>query len=176
MAAGWQGKLLIERGEATPGIQLLSQTLEACERSGWRMCYVQFLAHLAECLVGLGHLDDAGARLERAIAWADRHGEGWYQAELARIKGELILQQSKNRLAVEAENCFGKANEIARCQGALYWELCSGISLARLRMRQGRADEVRQVLAPVYDRFTEGFDTPILRAASTLLNGQSALP
>jgi predicted ATPase/DNA-binding winged helix-turn-helix (wHTH) protein len=174
MATGWQGRLLIEHGEASGGIELLSQTLEVCDRSGWRMCYVQFLAHLAECLADLGHLDQAGAKLERAIAWADRHGEGWYQAELARIKGELMLQQSKDRLAVEAEECFRKANEIARSQGALFWELCSGISLARLRMRQGRADEVRQVLAPVYDRFTEGFDAPILRAASTLLNGQSA--
>jgi predicted ATPase len=174
MAAGWQGKVLIERGETARGIELLSQTLEACERSGWMMCYVQFLAHLAECLAGLGYLDEASARLQRAIAWADRHGEGWYRAELARIKGELILQQSTNELAVEAEDCFRAANEIARGQGALFWELRSGISVARLRTRQGRADEVRQVLAPVYDRFTEGFDTPVLRAASTLLNGQSA--
>jgi predicted ATPase/DNA-binding winged helix-turn-helix (wHTH) protein len=173
MAAGWQGKLLIERGEAARGIELISQTLEACERSGWRMCCVQFLAYLAECFAGLGYLDDACARLECAIAWADRHGEGWYQAELKRIKGELILQQSKNQLAVEAEDCFRIANEIARGQGALFWELCTVVSLARLRMRQGRPDEVRQLVAPVYDRFTEGFDTPVLRAARTLLDEQS---
>jgi tetratricopeptide (TPR) repeat protein len=114
MATGWQGKLLIARGETARGIELISQTLEACERSGWRMCYVQFLAHLAECLAGLGYLDEAGARLECAIAWADRHGEGWYQAELKRITGELILQQSKTQLAGEAEDCFRMANEIAR--------------------------------------------------------------
>src|SRR5262249_42074217 len=114
------------------------------------------------------------ARLECAIAWADRHGEGWYQAELKRIKGELILQQSNNRLAIEAEDCFRTANEIAREQGALFWELCTVVSLARLRVRQGRSDEVRQLLAPVYDRFTEGFDTPVLRTARTLLEEQSA--
>ena len=96
-----------------------------------------------------------------------------YQAELKRIKGELILQQSKDQLAVEAEDCFMIANEIARGQGALFWELRTVVSLARLRMRQGRPDEVRQLVAPAYDRFTEGFDTPVLRAARTLLDEQS---
>jgi tetratricopeptide (TPR) repeat protein len=174
MAAGWQGKLLIERGETSRGIELLSQTVAACERSGWRMCYVQFLAHLAECLAGLGHLDEAGARLQRAIAWADRHGEGWYLAELARLEGELILQRSKDQAAAEAEARFSKAREIARGQGALFWELCTAVSLARLRMRQGRLGEVRRHLAPVYDQFCEGFDTSILRAARTLLDEQPA--
>jgi len=173
MAAGWHGKLLIERGEAARGIELISQTLGACERSGWRMCYVQFLAHLAESLAGLGYLDEAGARLESAIAWADRHGEGWYQAELMRLKGELMLQQSKG-LASEAEDCFLAANDVARQQGALFWELRIAVSLARLRITQGRHDEVRELLVPVYDRFTEGFDTPLLRAARTLLGEQSA--
>jgi predicted ATPase len=173
IAAGWRGKLLIDHGEAARGIELISQTLGACERSGWRMCYVQFLAHLAEGLAGLGYLDEAGGRLDRAIAWVDRHGEGWYQAELVRIKGELMLLRSKD-LASEAEDCFRAANDVARQQGALFWELCIAVSLARLRITQGRHDEVRQLLTPVYDRFTEGFDTPALRAARTLLGDQSA--
>ena len=168
MATCWKGKLLIERGEFARGIELISQTLEACERSGWQMCYVQFLGCLAEGLAGLGHLEEAGSTLERAIAWAGNNGEGWYQAELMRMKGELMLQ-SKTPLAIEAEDCFRTANEIAREQGALFWELRIALSLARLRMTQGRHDEVRQLLAPVYDRFTEGFDTPDLRAARALL-------
>jgi predicted ATPase len=174
MATGWQGKLLIERGNAAQGIELMSQTLDACERSGWRMCYVQFLGHLAESLAGLGYLDEASARLERAVAWTERHGEGWYLAELARVKGELMLQRSKGQQAIEAEDCFRTANDIAREQAALFWELRIAVSLARLRITQGRHDEVKQLLAPVYDRFTEGFDTPVLRAARTLLGGQSA--
>ena len=99
MATCWKGKLLIERGEFARGIELISQTLEACEQSGWQMGYVQFLGCLAEGLAGLGHLEEAGAKLERAIAWADHNGEGWYQAELMRMKGELMLQQSKAPLA-----------------------------------------------------------------------------
>jgi tetratricopeptide (TPR) repeat protein len=173
IATGWRGKLLIDHGEAARGIELISQTLEACEQSGWRMCYVQFLAHLAESLTGLGYLDKAAGRLDRAIAWVDRHGEGWYQAELMRLKGELMLLQSKG-LASEAEDCFRKASDIAHEQGALFWELRIAVSLARLRMIQGRQDEARQLLAPVYDRFSEGFDTPVLRAARTLLGEQSA--
>jgi predicted ATPase len=175
MAAGWQGKLLIERGEVTRGIELISQTLETCERSGWRMCYVQFLAHLADGLANLGYLDEAETRLERAIAWADRHAEGWYLTELRRLKGELMLQQSKAASAIEAaEHCFLAAREMAREQGALLWELRVAVSLSRLRIVQGRHEEIRQLLAPVYDRFAEGFHTPVLRAARTLLDEQSA--
>ena len=173
MATCWKGKLLIDRGEFARGIELLSPALEACEQSGWQMGYVQFLGCLAEGLAGLGHLEEAGARLERAIAWADHKGEGWCRAELLRMKGELMLRQSKPQVATEAEDCFRTANEIAREQGAFFWELRIALSLARLRATQGRHDEVRQLLAPVYDRFTEGFETPDLRAARALLDGPS---
>ena len=90
-----------------------------------------------------------------------------------RMKGDLMLQQATPPLTIAAEDCFRTANDIAREQGALSWELRIALSLARLRMAQGRQGEVRQLLAPVYDRFTEGFDTPDLRAARTLLDGPS---
>jgi predicted ATPase/DNA-binding winged helix-turn-helix (wHTH) protein len=170
MATSWKGKLLMERGEFARGVELISQPLEACERTGWQMGYVRFLACLAEGLAGLGHLEEAGARLEQAIAWAYHKGEGWYQAELMRVKGELMLRQSH---AIDAEQCFRAANEIAREQGALSWELRIALSLSGLRITQGRHDEARQLLAPIYDRFTEGFDTPALRAARALLDRAS---
>lgn len=170
MATCWKGKLLIERGEFARGIELISPTLEACEQSGWQMGHTQFLGCLAEGLAGLGHLEEARAKLERAIAWADQNGENWYRAELMRMKGELMLRLSPSPLVIEAEDCFRMANEIAREQGALSWELRIALSLARLRMTQGRPGEVRQFLAPVYERFTEGFDTPDLRAARALLD------
>jgi len=90
------------------------------------------------------------------------------------MQGELMLRRSNTQIAGEAEDRFRRANEIAHEQGALFWELRIAVSLARLRMTQGRHDEVRQLLAPVYDRFTEGFDTPVLRAARTLLDEQMA--
>ena len=90
-----------------------------------------------------------------------------------RLKGELMLQQS---LADEAEDCFRTAHEIAREQGALFWELRIVLSLARWRVTQGRHDEARRLLAPVYDRFTEGFSTPDLRAAKALLDQVGRTP
>lgn len=166
MATCWKGKLLIERGEFARGNELISQMLEACEQSGWQMCYARFLGYLAEGLVGLGRFEEAGAKLDSAIVWADRHQEVWCQAELKRMKGELLLRRS---LAAEAEDCFQAASGMARAQGALFWELRVAVSLARLRMTQNRHDEVRGLLEPVYERFTEGFDTPDLRAARALL-------
>jgi predicted ATPase len=90
-----------------------------------------------------------------------------------RMKGELLLRQSKAPLAIEAEDCFRTATDIAREQGALLWELRIALSLARLRMIQGRHDEARQILTTVHDRFTEGFGAPVLRAARALLDGLS---
>lgn len=174
MASCWRGRLLIGRGEATRGIDLISQTLDACEQTGWRMGYVEFLGCVVEGLTGLGRLEEAGVKLERAIGLADRNGEVWYQPELMRLKGEFLLLKSVSLLAAEAERCFRTGIDIARAQGALFWELRIALSLAQLRMTQGRDDEARQDLAKVYDRFTEGFDIPDVRAARLLLDGLSA--
>src|SRR5260370_22904479 len=86
-----------------------------------------------------------------------------------RVKGELLLQDSGDQAAVTADQYFGRAIEVARRQGALMWELRNAVSLAGLRVRQGRDDEARQILAPVYDRFTEGFEMTDLRSARTML-------
>src|SRR5271170_4859039 len=97
--------------------------------------------------------------------------ERWYVAELLRIKGELLVQEATARSASAAENCFVGAIDVAREQGALFWELRGALSLARLRAAQDQRDDARQVLAPIYDRFTEGFATPDLRAAKAMLDG-----
>jgi len=174
IATCWKAVLLIERGEFARGIELLSQALKASEQSGWQTGYVEFLGYLAEGLAGLGDFEEALGKLERAIAWADQQGEAWYRPELLRMKGELMLRQSGIARTVEAEDCFRAATEIAREQGALLWELRTALGLARLRIAQDRRDEARQLLAPVFDRFTEGLDTPDLRAARALLDGASA--
>ena len=105
----------------------------------------------------------------------DAAGEGkddqqWYVPELLRIKGEVLLRQSSDQAVPEAEACLDQAAEMAREQGALFWELRIALSLARMRMTQGLAVEARQIVAPVYDRFTEGFAAPDLRAAKALLD------
>jgi len=89
--------------------------------------------------------------------------------ELLRIKGEVLLRQTSNQAVHAAADCFAQAAEVAREQGALFWELRIAISLARLLRGQGRSADAVGILQPVYDRFTEGFDTADLREARSLL-------
>jgi predicted ATPase len=91
-------------------------------------------------------------------------------AELLRIKGELVLSEGGPDAAAAAENHFSRALDWARRQGALSWELRAATSLARLWRDQNRAKAAREILAPVYDRFTEGFETTDLKAAKLLLD------
>jgi predicted ATPase len=100
---------------------------------------------------------------------AERGGERWYVAELLRIKGELLLQEAADQSISAAEYCFHGALEVARQQGALSWELRAALSLARLRVRQERQHDVREILAPVYGPFAEGFETADLRSAKLML-------
>jgi predicted ATPase len=120
-------------------------------------------------LAGLGQFTEALATIDRALARANRGGERWFVAELLRNKGELLLHEAGDHSISAAERCFSEALEVAREQDALSWELRSALSFARLRLRQDREDDARQLLAPVYSKFTEGFETPDLRSASAML-------
>ena len=119
-----------------------------------------------------GRLDEALVALDDAMA-ANREGadgHGWYAPELLRIKGEVLLQQAADQSTLAAEDCFDQAAQMARAQGALFWELRIALSVARLRASQGRRHEARALLVSVYDRFTEGFATADLQAARTMLD------
>jgi predicted ATPase len=166
-----QGQLLVERGEFLQGLLVLRDAFETCGRTGWRLSYAEFKSSLALALARTGRLDEAFIAIDGAMA-ADRQGadgRGWYSPELLRIKGELLLQQAADLSAPAAEDCFNQAAQMAREQGALFWELRIALSVARLRESQGRHNEARALLVPVYDRFTEGFATADLKAARTLL-------
>ena len=106
--------------------------------------------------------------LAEALTLVDTTGERWYEPELYRLKGELLLQQSSDNQA-EAETCFHHALEIARNQQAKSFELRAATSLARLWQQQGKRQEAHDLLAPVYHWFTEGFDTADLQEAKALL-------
>ncbi|MGC2787081.1 MAG: hypothetical protein WA397_25290, partial [Roseiarcus sp.] len=168
-----KGKLLVERGEFAQGLVVLRDAFETCDRTGWRISYEEFKGALALGLAGTGQLDEALVALDDAMA-ADRKGadgRGWYAPELLRIKGEVLLQQAADQPVLAAEDCFNQAAQMAREQGALFWELRVALSVARLRVSQGRRHEARAPLASVYDRFTEGFATADMQAARTLLEG-----
>jgi predicted ATPase/DNA-binding winged helix-turn-helix (wHTH) protein len=167
-----KGKLLVERGAFAQGLLVLRDAFETCDRTGWHISYEEYKGALALGLAGTGRLDEALIALDDAMA-ADRKksdGRGWYAPELLRIKGELLLQQAADQLALAAEDCFNQAAQMAREQGALFWELRVALSVARLRVSQGRQHEARAPLAAVYDRFTEGFATADMLAARTLLD------
>jgi predicted ATPase len=138
---------------------------------GWRLSYAEFKGALASGLAGTGRLDEALVVLDDATAVARENGHGWYAPELLRIKGEVLLQQAADQLTLAAEDCFNQATQMAREQRALFWELRIALSVARLRVSQGRKHEARAQLASVYDRFTEGFATADMQAARTVLDG-----
>ncbi len=167
-----KGKLLIERGEFAQGLPVLLDAFETCDRTGWRLSYPEFKGALAQAFAGLGRLDEALAALEDGMASAGEGEDGqvWYVPELLRIKGELLFQRTADQSAQASEDCFNQAGEMAREHDALFWELRIALSLARLRVSQARDQEARALLAPVYDRFTEGFATADLQAARAMLD------
>jgi tetratricopeptide (TPR) repeat protein len=163
------GKLMIERGEFAQGVAVLNDAFDACNRTGWRMAYPEFKGALATGLAGLGQLDEALAAVNEGLdnVIQAEHGHDLFFAELLRIKGEILLRREA---VTAAEDSFRQALDVAQEQEALLWELRAALSLARLRAKQGRGGEARKILAPVYDRFIEGFATPDLRAAKAFLD------
>ena len=112
--------------------------------------------------------------LSEGLAIANKNGERFYEAELYRLRGELLLMQGGSRgssrnAPTESEQCFRQAIEVARRQGSKSFELRATVSLCRLLQQQGRGEEGRQILAGSYGWFTEGFDTPDLEEAKSLL-------
>jgi predicted ATPase len=108
------------------------------------------------------------------MAVVEKNAEHWFEAELNRLKGELLLRQHESN-AADAGGCFEHAIEIAREQGAKSLEPRTTMSLARLLAKQGRRDEARAMLSEIYGWFTEGFDTADLKDAKALLNELSAV-
>jgi predicted ATPase len=127
-----------------------------------------------EALGRAGEIGDGLFLVEEAIDHSERNEERWAFAELLRVKGELLLLQGGSSAAATAEDYFRQALDWARRQGALSWELRAATSLAQLLRDQSRAADALALLQPVYDRYTEGFDTADLKAAKALLAALAA--
>ena len=131
----------------------------------------RFLLPVGELAASLGEAGEVARGLtivDDTLTRCRARDEAWYVAELLRIKGELLLKETGGESMSAAEQCFDEALEVAPRQGALFWELRSALSLARMRLRQNRQDEALRVLTPAYRKFTEGFEIADLRAARTL--------
>jgi predicted ATPase len=126
------------------------------------------LSSLAHAQAELGQFDDAWRRIGEAMAMAETTKEKWCEAEINRTAGEVALL-APGRDATKAEGYFERALAIASEQRAKSWELRAAMSMARLWRDQGKRDEARDLLAPVYGWFTEGFDTRDLKEAKALL-------
>jgi predicted ATPase len=140
--------------------------METMQSQGVRCQLPGTLCTLAEVQARAGHPERGLTTLSEALALVEETEQREWEPELRRLKGELLLEQGD---PVEAEASLRKAIEVARRQEAKSWELRATVSLCRLLRKQGRQEEGRQLLAEVYDWFTEGFDTPNLQEARALL-------
>jgi predicted ATPase len=158
----------------------MHQGLAAFRATGAETARPYYLALLAQVYGSAGNTAEGLTTLAEALATVQRSGERWWEAELYRLRGELLLRQATSveplRLAgvepsalSEVHTCLHQALDIARRQEAKSLELRAALSLSRLWQAQGRHDEARTLLADVYGWFTEGFDTADLREAMALL-------
>jgi predicted ATPase len=172
----YQAALAIARGDVINGLPLLHAGVDDRAKAGLVSVstsrLIRFL--MAEALGRAGRIAEGLAAVDEALAWAERTGGRWAISEVLRLKGELFLLQGAQGATAVAEDHFRQALDWARRQGALSWELRAATSLARLLSHQGRSAEATALLRPVYDRFTEGFDTADLRAAKALLDALAA--
>jgi len=181
MATCLQGWALAAQGQREAGLAQMRQGLIIHQASGQEIQRPWLLGILAEACMHPGQLDEGLRLVTEALERAQQSGEREWEAELYRLKGELVLQSSvgQSRLQTpdsrlqtpdsEVEACFHQALAVARRQQAKSFELRAALSLSRLWQQQGKRDAARALLAEVYGWFTEGFDTADLREAKALL-------
>jgi predicted ATPase len=171
--AGWsgvgmcfQGEALAMLGQVQEAIPQIRQGIAVDQSAGVQLNKPLALRSLAKAQAQAGHTRAGLATLVEALALVEETGERHWEAELYRLRAEMLLSQGDE---TEAEAGFQKAIEIARRQSAKSWELRATIDLARLWQKQGRGDNAREALSEIYAWFTEGFETPDLIKAKALL-------
>ncbi len=166
------GQVVVQEGAIDEGINAILAGMKALRAAGDSMAYQVVNGALAEAFLTAGRPAKGLAAVNEAIAAADQFQVRFMEAELHRLKGELLLLAGAPES--DAEASMRRALAIAQRQEAKSWELRAATSLARLLRKQGRVAEAREVLEPVYNWFTEGFDTADLKDAKALLDELSA--
>ncbi len=166
---GVKGELSVRRGDTEAGIPLLRDAIETLHLHRHELLTTAFNCALAEGLAMTGRSDQALTTIDEAIALVERHGDLFRMPELQRVKGAFLSRSPDPDFSL-AEGYFLKSLELAKRQAALGWQLRTATSLARLWMMQNRHDEAHAVLAPVFARFTEGFESSDLQAAREMLD------
>jgi predicted ATPase len=173
LAAGNRGCVLAQTRKASEAIQAISDAITELRPIGATVWRTAWLAHLSLAYAELGKLDDAWRCIGEAITTAETTKERWFEVEIHRTAGEIALKSPKPDVG-KAEAYFERALAVARQQQAKSWELRASMSLARLWRDQGKVQQAREQLAPVYGWFTEGFDTLDLKEAKALLEELAA--
>jgi predicted ATPase len=164
-----RGRVLALTGDASSAIRTITSGIATVKSARGRILFAVHLACLARARAELGQFDDAWRIIGEAMATDER----WWQAEVSRIAGEIALLEPE-RDAAKAEKHFERALAIAHQQQAKSWELRASMSRARLWRDQGKVQQARELLTPVYGWFTEGFDTRDLKEAKVLLEELAA--
>jgi len=170
-----RGWTLVEQGQDEEGMAQMRQGLAIMQRIGSEVAQPIFFALLAEAYGKVGQCTEGLMVLAEAFALVDKNEERYFEAELYRLKGELLWSQD-HHCETQSELCFRQALDVSRGQQAKSLELRAAMSLARLWQQQGKHQEARELLAPVYGWFTEGFDTADLQEAKALLEALTAEP
>jgi class 3 adenylate cyclase/predicted ATPase len=170
-AAGrlWQGKVFALTGKASVAIQTITSAMAKFRSTGATLFLPSHLSYLSGAYAELGQFEDAWRCIGEAMTVIETTGERWFEAEVNRVAGEIAMRSPECDL-VKAQSYFQRALAIARQQQAKSWELHAAMSLARLWRDQGKVQQARELLAPVYGWFTEGFDTRDLKEAKALLD------
>jgi len=161
----YRGWAKVNTGDVAEGISLLRYGSSAYSATGAESRIAFHIGLLARACEIADQVDEALMLSDKALEISERIGERWFAAELYRHKGRLLLRQGHSG----TEEFYHQALTIAKEQEAKLWELRAALSLARLRRDQGRRAEARDLLAPVYGWFTEGFETADLKEAKSLL-------
>jgi predicted ATPase len=159
---------MLLQGRREEGLPLLIKGVDAFRATGAEVRVPSYLGLLGDAFTQSARFEDAHKELNEGLAVAEKNDDRCHEAELHRLKGELLLAESPDQTAA-AEGCFCRAIETAQRQQSKGWELRATMSLARLWQRQGRRAEARGALAAVYGTYTEGFATPDLVDATALL-------
>ncbi len=170
MSQCWKGAILIRRGDAASATKVLAAAVEQIPEGSFSLHHTRFLGELASAMALSGEPMKALETINRALDIGERRNDRWFQAELLRLKGEIVLTAGGPNAVAAAETQFQLALDLAIRQEALSWELRAATSLARLKCHHGSRTEALALLDGVYARFTEGFATSDLRAAKEILD------
>jgi predicted ATPase/DNA-binding winged helix-turn-helix (wHTH) protein len=165
---GFKGELAVNRGEAETGVSLLLGAVETLHGHRYELLTTTFNSALAEGLAIAGSHEQALTTIDRTVALVEYNGDLFMMPELLRIKAAILMTSLEPDFAL-MEQFLRQSLTLAERQSALSWQLRSATSLAHLYLMQSHSDRAKNVLAPVYRRFTEGFETSDLKAAKALL-------